>query len=103
IPGVVISDALFEECSRRGNAPDQGARFFKELAAKQVAIFKGLSFAGAYLGAVHSIDDVSEILDIESTFSTDDWKQFARELQYPVDNEFYYFERDERTGLADST
>jgi methylenetetrahydrofolate reductase (NADPH) len=103
IPGVVISDALLEECSRRGNAPDQGARFFRELAAKQVAIFKGLGFAGAYLGGVHAIDDVNDILDIESTFAPDDWKQFARELQYPVEHEFYYFERDDRTGLADAS
>jgi methylenetetrahydrofolate reductase (NADPH) len=101
IPGVVISDALFDECSRRGAAPDQGARFFKELAAKQIAIFKGLGFAGAYLGGVHTIDQVNEILDIESTFAPDDWKQFAREIQYPVEHEFYYFARDERTGLAD--
>src|SRR4051812_6332687 len=62
IPGVVISDELFEICSRRGSGPDQGARFFYELAAKQIAIFKGLGFAGAYLGGVHTIDQVNEIL-----------------------------------------
>src|SRR5439155_25180747 len=35
IPGVVISDMLAEESSRRGNAADHGARWFGELAAKQ--------------------------------------------------------------------
>src|SRR5688572_8840438 len=38
IPGVVISDALFRACEGRD------AAFFKELAAKQIAIFKGLGF-----------------------------------------------------------
>jgi methylenetetrahydrofolate reductase (NADH) len=95
IPGVVISDALFDACSRGDE------RFFKELAAKQIAIFKGLGFAGAYLGGVDTIDQVNEIFEIESTFAPDDWKQFAREIQYPVENEFYFYERDERTGLAD--
>ena len=103
IPGVVISDKLAEESSRRGNAPDQGASWFKELAAKQIAIFKGLGFAGAYLGGVHDIDDVRAILDIEKTFVPDEWKQFAREIQFPVENEFYYFARDEQTALADPT
>jgi methylenetetrahydrofolate reductase (NADPH) len=103
IPGIVISDALFEECSRRGNAPDHGAHFFKELAAKQLAIFRGLGFAGGYLGGVHRIEDVQAILDIESSFAADDWKQFARELQFPVQDEFYYFAKDEATGLADES
>jgi methylenetetrahydrofolate reductase (NADPH) len=97
IPGVIISDALFAECERRDG------RFFKELAAKQIAIFKGLGFAGAYLGGVHRIEDVEDILAIESTFSANDWKQFAREVQYPVEGEFYYYERDDATGLADAS
>jgi methylenetetrahydrofolate reductase (NADPH) len=96
IPGVVISDALFAECERRDE------RFFKELAAKQIAIFKGLGFAGAYLGGVHRIDDVEDILAIESSFSATDWKSFALEIQYPVEGEFYYYERDDATGLADA-
>ena len=101
IPGVVVSDALFEESERRGNTADHGARYFKELAAKQISIFRGLGFAGAYVGGVHKIEDVNSILEIESTFSPDDWKQFARELQYPVQDEFYYYAKDETTGLAD--
>jgi len=95
IPGVVISDALLAECERRDG------RFFKELAAKQIAIFRGLGFAGAYLGGVHRIEDVEEILAIEASFAAHDWKQFAREIQYPVDDEFYLYERDDTTGLAD--
>jgi methylenetetrahydrofolate reductase (NADPH) len=103
IPGVVITDSLFEVCEKRANDSDRGASFFKELAAKQLAIFRGLGFAGGYLGGVHKIDDVSAILDLESTYAPDDWKQFAREIQYPMANEFFYFAKDEQTALADPT
>ena len=101
IPGVVISDALFDVCEKRAADADKGAAFFRELAAKQLAIFRGLGFAGGYLGGVHRIEDVEAILDIERSFAPDDWKQFARDIQYPVENEFYYYARNEQTGLAD--
>src|SRR4051812_12861284 len=68
IPGVVISDSLFEQCERHASDADGGAAFFRELAAKQLAIFRGLGFAGGYLGGVHNIDDVRAILDTERSF-----------------------------------
>jgi methylenetetrahydrofolate reductase (NADPH) len=99
IPGVVISDALLAECER--HAGDGGEGFFRELAAKQLAIFRGLGFAGGYLGGVHSIGELEAILALESSFAADDWKQFAREIQYPLPDEFFYFAKDPQTGLAD--
>jgi methylenetetrahydrofolate reductase (NADPH) len=101
IPGVVISDLLADECERQSKSGDRGASYFRQLAAKQLAIFRGLGFAGGYLGGVHAIDDVHAILDVAASFSDDDWKEFAREIQYPVEREFYFFARDEGTGLAD--
>jgi methylenetetrahydrofolate reductase (NADPH) len=101
IPGVVISDRLFELCERHAASPDRGTSFFRELAAKQLAIFRGLGFAAGYLGGVHRIEDVQAILDIEHTFAPEDWRQFAREIQYPVPDEFYYFAEDPDTQLAD--
>jgi len=101
IPGVVVSDSLFEMCEKHAADADKGQQFLRELAAKQLAIFRGLGFAGGYLGGVHRIEDVQAILDIERSFAADDWKLFAREIQYPVENEFYYYARSEQTGLAD--
>ena len=101
IPGVVISDRLFEECQQQAKSPDRGDAFFKELAAKQLAIFRGLGFAGGYLGGVHNIDDIHAITDLEASFAADDWKQFAREIQYPVQDEFYLYAQDSKTDLAD--
>jgi methylenetetrahydrofolate reductase (NADPH) len=101
IPGVIVSDSLFAECEKHASDSDKGKHWFLELAAKQLAIFRGLKFAGGYLGGVHRMEDVQAILDIESTFSQDDWKQFAREIIHPQQNEFYYYAKDEATGLAD--
>lgn len=101
IPGVSISDRLIAECDRQAASPDRGARFFRELAAKQLAIFRGLGFAGGYLGGVHSMDDVAKILNLEAGYAADDWREFAREIQYPAENEFYYFAADPASGLAD--
>jgi methylenetetrahydrofolate reductase (NADPH) len=101
IPGVVISDSLFELCERHAKDADKGAAWFRELAAKQLAIFRGLGFAGGYLGGVHKMEDVRAVLDIEATFSRDDWKQFAREIQHPVQDEFYYYAQDPATNLTD--
>jgi methylenetetrahydrofolate reductase (NADH) len=103
IPGVVISDDLFDRCQRQSRSLDHGAAFFKELAAKQLAVFRGLGFAGGYVGGVHTIEDLQAILECESSFAPDDWRQFAREIRYPLNDEFYYFAEDSETGLADAS
>jgi methylenetetrahydrofolate reductase (NADPH) len=103
IPGVSISDRLFAECERQSAGPDRGAGYFRMLAAKQLAVFRGLGFAGGYLGGVHSMQDVEAIVDLEASFAEDDWRDFAREIQYPADDEFYYLAEDPSTGLADPT
>jgi len=101
IPGVVISETLLEECEMQARGPDKGRRYFQELAAKQIACFRGMGFRGAYLGGVHSMPEIRDILDIEAAFSPDDWRQFAREIRYPQEGEFYLHTEDEQTGLAD--
>ena len=42
----------------------------------------------------------AEILDRAGSFAPDDWRQFAREIQYPFADEFHFFERDAETGLS---
>jgi methylenetetrahydrofolate reductase (NADPH) len=77
---------------------DQGL----ELAAKQVAIARGLGFRGAYLGGKLEPSDCEEILARADKFGPDDWKAFAGDVQFDYPDEFYYFERDEKTGLSSS-
>ena len=100
IPGVVLTDALNDLCQKHAKSPDKGKKFFQEFAAKQLAVYRGLGYRAGYLGGVHSYADVEAILDIEKSFAPDDWKQFAREINYSRPGEFFLFEGDSETGLA---
>lgn len=102
IPGCVVSDELRELCEKQAAGPDKGARFFQELAAKQLAVFKGLGYAAGYLAGIAKAETFGKIIDLAESFSPDDWKQFAKEIQFPQRDEFYLFEKDEQTGLSSS-
>ena len=101
IPGVVVTPALLELCRQHSCSADGGKSFFLEFAAKQIAVYRGLGFRGVYLGGAHSFPAIEKILSIERSFAPDDWKQFAREIQFSRPGEFFYYESDPATGLAD--
>lgn len=101
IPGVVVSDELLSLCEKHAASPDKGKAFFEEFAAKQIAIFRGLGFRGGYLGGAYDFATVNRILEIEKGFSPDDWKGFARELQFSRQGEFYFYAGNAATGLCD--
>jgi methylenetetrahydrofolate reductase (NADPH) len=101
IPGVVIADELAELCERHAASPDKGRAFFLELAAKQVAVYRGLGYRGAYLGGVHSGAEIDRVLEIERGFGADDWRQFAREIRYSRPGEWFAYGEDASSGLAD--
>ncbi|MCC5836016.1 MAG: methylenetetrahydrofolate reductase C-terminal domain-containing protein [Opitutales bacterium] len=100
IPGVVLSDALLESCDKQAGSPDKGQAFFQEFAAKQIAVYRGLGYGGAYLGGAHRMAEVEAVLNIERSFSPDDWRAFAKEIAFARQNEFYLFEEMEETGLS---
>lgn len=100
IPGCVVTDELLQLAERHARSPDKGKAFFLEFAAKQVAIAKGLGFHGAYLGGHLQYEDYLHVLKLADSFDKDDWKHFARELQFNRPREFFYFEQDRETGLA---
>ena len=101
IPGVVVSDGLWQLCREQGQSRDGGKAFFLEFAAKQIAIYRGLGFRGVYLGGVHNSPVMEKILAIERSFAPDDWKEFAREIRFSRAGEFFYYAEDPATGLAD--
>jgi len=103
VPGIVVTPALLELCLKHAESPDNGKEFFLEFSAKQVAIYRGLGYRGAYLGGVHDSEAVQRIMEIEGSFSRDDWKEFAREMRFSRPGEFRFYEEDPVTGLADQT
>ncbi len=100
IPGIVVTRPLLEACERRGASPDGGRAFFHELAAKQVAVFRGLGFRGAYLGGIRDRAAVEDILAIERGFAADDWKAFAREIAWGEEGEFFLYPPEDEGAAA---
>lgn len=101
IPGVVISDELAALCAAREAEPDRGKRWFLELAAKQIAIYRGLGYRGAYLGGIHTRADFDAVMRLAASYGPDEWRTFAREISFSRPGEFFLYERDAATGLAD--
>ncbi len=101
IPGCIVSDELLAEITKYAAGPDKGKRYFRELAAKQLAAFKGMGFAAGYIAGPSKPEIFAEIIDIAESFAEDDWKQFVREINFHQPDEFYLFEKDEDTGLGD--
>jgi methylenetetrahydrofolate reductase (NADPH) len=102
VPGVVVTDELVALAERYASSADHGRSFFLEMASKQVAIARGLGFRGAYLGGKLDPADCEEILSRAEEFWPDGWKELACEVGFAYPDEFYYFERDEATGLSSS-
>jgi methylenetetrahydrofolate reductase (NADPH) len=100
IPGVVVTDELLALVERHAASPDNGHAFFVDLAAKHVAVARGLGFDGVYLGGHMPAATFGEILDLAGSFRPDDWRGLARELAFPLEHEFYYLEQDPETGLS---
>ena len=99
IPGIVVTDELLELAERHAASPDKGRSFFVELAAKHLAVVRGLGFDGVYLGGHMPAGTFGEILDRAETLAAD-WREVAREIQFARAGEFHYFERDQETGLS---
>ena len=102
LAGCVVSDQLLQTIEKYAAGPDKGKKFCQELAAKQLAVFKGLGFAAGYLGGIHKADGFGPIIELAESYRPDDWKQFLREIQFSQPDEFFFFEHDFYTGLSDA-
>jgi len=52
------------------------------------------------LGGNLKVEDVERIFEMEASYAEDDWKDFAKEIRYPLPGEFYYLDEDPDTGLS---
>ena len=100
IPGCVVTDELLAQAEKYGAGEDKGREFFVDLAAKQVAVARGLGFNGVYIGGHMPIATYDEILDRAAAIG-DQWSQVAGDLHYDRPGEFYLYGRDPQTGLSD--
>ncbi|MGH2860574.1 MAG: methylenetetrahydrofolate reductase C-terminal domain-containing protein [Solirubrobacteraceae bacterium] len=100
IPGCVVTDELLAQAEKYGGGEDKGREFFVDLAAKQVAVARGLGYQGAYIGGHMPIGTYDEILDAATAIG-ERWPEVAKDLHYDRPGEFYLYGRDAATGLSD--
>jgi len=100
LAGCVVSDSLLEQCEKYSAGPDKGQVFFRELAAKQLAVFRGLGFSAGYLGGSAKQETFSGIIELAESYADDDWRQFIKEIQFSQPDEFFLFQHDPETGLG---
>ncbi|MEQ8175806.1 MAG: methylenetetrahydrofolate reductase C-terminal domain-containing protein [Syntrophomonadaceae bacterium] len=99
LPGCVVTDRLLADLDREKTAADKGVEARLLRAAKMYAFMKGMGFDGVHLGG-HNIkyEQVKFIINKGEELSSE-WVKLLPEFDYPQDNGFYYYHRDEQTGL----
>lgn len=102
LAGCVVTDKLVEDVEKYAAGPDKGKKFFHELAAKQLAVFKGLGYSAGYLGGMAKADTFCQIIETAQSYGENDWREFIKEIQYSQPDEFFLFEHDPKTGLCES-
>jgi methylenetetrahydrofolate reductase (NADPH) len=90
LAGCVVADSLIQQIEKYAGGADKGKQFFRELAAKQIAVFRGLGFAGVHLGGLDKPEAFFEVIDLAKSYASDDWQAFYKEIQYNKPGEFYY-------------
>lgn len=99
LPGCVVTDKLLAQLNEEKGAPDKGVEQRMLRAAKMYAFMKGMGFAGVHIGG-HNLkyEQVEFIIDKGEELYPN-WQDYIKEFDFPQDNGFYYFEKDEKTGL----
>ncbi len=99
IPGCVVTDKLVQILDEERKAEDKGKQARLLRAAKMYAFFKGMGYNGVHIGG-HGvkIDDVLWIIDKGEELAPN-WLEYVKEFEFPMPDGFYFFEKDEETGL----
>lgn len=83
VPGVTVSDELFNTIIKEWKNSRQGLRHAVERTAKLGAILKGMGYRGIHIGGIHrSFKTVGAILDRMEEIK-DHWQEFVEEFSSP--------------------
>ena len=98
IPGVVVARrARASSSSVTAASADKGRGFFVDLAAKHVAVARGLGFDGVYLGGHMPRPRLRRDPRQAASFAAADWRELAREIQLPASGRVLFL----RAGSGD--
>ena len=99
IPGCVVTDKLLKQLDEERTAKDKGKAARLDRAAKMYAITKGMGFSGAHIGGNGATYDMVEYIIDKGEELTPKWQELVVEFDFPQNDGFYLFEKDEKTGL----
>jgi methylenetetrahydrofolate reductase (NADPH) len=94
VPGIRLTAPLMKVIEREAASPDRGRSFFLELAARQVALARGLGFAGVYLAGQRNAAEIDTVLAMADRYGPDDWHGLAAGVSFPEAGAFRLFEPD---------
>lgn len=103
IPGVVLSDRLYEVMSKEFSSSDKGRKASLARGAKLLCVLKGLGYSGVHIGGPGlSFSEVDNMLT-DSERWEDSWPEFLAEFSDAKPpqavNPFYYYLKDDEKGL----
>jgi len=103
IPGCVVTDELMKELEVEKCKVGKDKEVLLLRYAKLYAILKGMGYDGVNISG-HGVEyqDVRFVIE-KGDELTPKWESFVGEFNYPQRNGFYYFTRDESTGLNTDT
>lgn len=99
MPGCVVTDKLVAQLDEERNSPDKGREAGLLRAAKMYAFMKGMGFAGVQIGGHNLKYEEVEFIIEKGEELTANWLDLIPEFDFPIPDGFYYFEKDEETGL----
>lgn len=100
VPGAGVSAGLLAQAERWAASPDKGRAFFLELAARQVAVARGLGLAGVCLSGLSRAEDVALVLELADGFGGDRWPELLPQVSWSDPGEFWFYPPDPDTGLT---
>lgn len=93
VPGVHVSDKLFNKVLQEWEVPGEGMTHAIERTARLGVVLKGIGYKGIHLGGIHnSFDDVAKILDRMDEIEHN-WQDYLAEFQEETGDRFYLYKK----------
>ncbi|MBN2232352.1 MAG: methylenetetrahydrofolate reductase C-terminal domain-containing protein [Deltaproteobacteria bacterium] len=95
VPGCVVTRRLVEVLDGERKAEDKGKKARLLRGAGMFAFMKGMGYDGVHISGLGvSFDDVVEVIERGEEL-VPEWQDIVAEFDYPQDNGFYYFRKQE--------